>query len=125
MTMKTLISPAEVLTIAFGTTHTLRESDVPEHTILATERKFLLPVLGVDFFDKLVGEEQRKVYMDKLLENETCGMLQWIGIGTFKNTTLFIFVIITLLFIHFTCLYGTKNALKSQEIVPKSINKYH
>lgn len=28
--------------------------------------------------------------MNKLLENETCGMLQWIGIGTFKNTTLFI-----------------------------------
>lgn len=55
--MKRLVSPAEVLTIAFGTTHTLRESDVPDHTILAAERKFLLPVLGVEFFDRLVGEE--------------------------------------------------------------------
>lgn len=55
--MKRLVSPAEVLTIAFGTTHTLRESDVPEHTILAAERKFLRPVLGGELFDKLTAEE--------------------------------------------------------------------
>lgn len=53
--MKTLVSPAEVLAIAFGTTHTLRESDVPEHTIRAAERKFLRSVLGEEFFDEVVG----------------------------------------------------------------------
>ncbi len=53
--MKMIVSPAEVLAIAFGTTHTLRESDVPEHTIRAAERKFLRPVLGEEFFDEVVG----------------------------------------------------------------------
>lgn len=28
--------------------------------------------------------------MDKVLVNKACGMLQWIGIGAFKNSTLFI-----------------------------------
>lgn len=55
--MKTLVSPAEVLAVAFGTTHTLRESDVPEHTILAAERKFLRPVLGEELYEKLTAEE--------------------------------------------------------------------
>ncbi|MBO7299986.1 MAG: hypothetical protein J6U53_01085 [Tidjanibacter sp.] len=54
--MKTILTPAEVLTIAFGTTHTLREGDVPEHTILATQRKFLRPVLGEAMFEEVVGD---------------------------------------------------------------------
>lgn len=54
--MKQLITSAEVISIAFGTTNTLREEAVPAHTILAAQRRFLRPVVGRELFDLLVAE---------------------------------------------------------------------
>ena len=54
--MKTLISPTEVLSLAFGTTHTLEEGAVPHHSILAAEQSFLLPALGEKLYTMLATE---------------------------------------------------------------------
>lgn len=54
--MKPIISPAEVISLAFGTTHTLREGDIPTHTILATQRRFIRPVVGEELYALLTAE---------------------------------------------------------------------
>lgn len=56
--MKPLLTPAEVLTHVFGTSHTLNERDIPLSTILAAEYRLLRPMLGSKLFDKLTSEEE-------------------------------------------------------------------
>ncbi len=60
-TMKTLITPAEVVALAFGTSNSIRAQQVSEATIVAAQRKYLLPVLGSTLLDDLLygfyGEE--------------------------------------------------------------------
>lgn len=51
--MKTLVTPSEVIAIAFGATNTLEESAVPQHAILAAQECFLLPVLGEELHNSL------------------------------------------------------------------------
>lgn len=55
--MKSIVTPEEVPTIVFGTSTTLRPEDVPLHTILAAERKYLRPALGDALCDALTAEE--------------------------------------------------------------------
>lgn len=51
--MKTLITPSEVISLAFGSPNTLSESAVPPYAILSAEESFLLPVLGREFYERL------------------------------------------------------------------------
>ncbi len=55
--MKSIVTPEEVPTLVFGTSTTLRPEDVPLHTILAAERKYLRPALGEALCDALTSEE--------------------------------------------------------------------
>lgn len=66
--MKTLISPAEVISIAFGTTHTLRPESVPIHTILSAERRLLRPVVGEQLCNELALDAPSEPYVS-LFEN--------------------------------------------------------
>lgn len=54
--MKTLITPSEVISLAFGSPNTLSESAVPSYAILSAEESFLLPVLGREFYERLREE---------------------------------------------------------------------
>jgi hypothetical protein len=51
--MKQLITSAEVIALAFGTTHTLGEERIPSHTILAAQRRLLRPALGAELYSLL------------------------------------------------------------------------
>lgn len=53
--MKTLISPAEVPALVFGTSTTLRAEDIPLQTILAAERRYLQPVVGKTLYEELTA----------------------------------------------------------------------
>ena len=49
-----LISPAEVVDLAFGGGGNLRPEDVSEATIVAAQRKYLLPVLGEALLEEMI-----------------------------------------------------------------------
>lgn len=69
--MKPLITSAEVIAIAFGTTHTLREECVPSHTILAAQRRLLRPVLGAELYSLLMldsPDNRSKELLDNYLK---------------------------------------------------------
>lgn len=55
--MKRLITPSEVVTLAFGSPHTIEQGAIPPHAIEAAERNFLLPALGEEFYESLLAEE--------------------------------------------------------------------
>lgn len=55
--MKPIITPTEVIEMAFGTTHTLRTESIPTHTILAAQRRFVRPVVGEELYALIVAEE--------------------------------------------------------------------
>lgn len=54
---KTLITPTDVVNLAFGGATNLRPEDVSEATIVAAQRKYLLPVFGAAFMDEMIGNE--------------------------------------------------------------------
>lgn len=54
--MKTIVTPSEVLSLAFGTTHTLDEGAVPSHAILAAQESHLRPALGEQLYEALSAE---------------------------------------------------------------------
>lgn len=56
--MKILVSPSEVVALAFGSPNTLGESAIPPHSILASQQSFLLPALGEELYDSLTAEEE-------------------------------------------------------------------
>lgn len=56
--MKLLITPAEVMKIAFGTTHTLHDEAIPSHTILAAQRRLLRPIIGAALYDQLTLDDE-------------------------------------------------------------------
>lgn len=51
--MKTIVTPSEVLSLSFGTTHTLGEGAVPSYAILLAEESFLLPALGKELYQSV------------------------------------------------------------------------
>lgn len=55
MENKTLITAAEVVELAFGGAGNLREEEVSEATIIAAQRKYLLPVLGASLLEEMEG----------------------------------------------------------------------
>lgn len=55
--MKTLITPSEVVALAFDSPHTIEQGAIPPHAILAAEQSFLLPALGEEFYESLFVEE--------------------------------------------------------------------
>lgn len=55
--MKTLITPSEVVALAFDSPHTIEQGAIPPHAILAAEQSFLLPALGEEFYESLFIEE--------------------------------------------------------------------
>ena len=61
--MKTLLSPTEVVTIVFGTTHSLRPESIPQHTILSAQRRLLRPVVGEELYDHLVSDSPAEPYV--------------------------------------------------------------
>ena len=66
--MKPLVTAAEVQRIAFGTTHTLREENIPIHTILAAQRRLLRPVVGERVYARLM-EESPDDHINLLMES--------------------------------------------------------
>lgn len=56
--MKPLISPAEVIRLAFGSNYSLHERDIPESTILAAQYRLLRPMVGRTLYSRLVSEEE-------------------------------------------------------------------
>ncbi|MBO5806560.1 MAG: hypothetical protein J6R10_06845 [Tidjanibacter sp.] len=56
--MKLLITPAEVMKIAFGTTHTLHDEAIPAHTILAAQRRLIRPIVGAELYDQLALSDE-------------------------------------------------------------------
>ncbi len=59
--MKTIVTPPEVLSLAFGTTHTLEEGAVPSYAILLAQESFLLPALGRELYVALTAESADEV----------------------------------------------------------------
>lgn len=55
--MKTLVSPSEVASLAFGSSNTLDESAIPLCSILAAEQSFLLPAIGEELYEELRAEK--------------------------------------------------------------------
>ncbi len=51
--MKTLITPAQVVGLAFRAPDFITADAIPEATILAAEQKFIKPVLGARLYEKL------------------------------------------------------------------------
>ena len=55
--MKTLITPSEVVALAFGSPHTIEQGAIPQHAIASAEQSFLLPALGEELYKSLLAEE--------------------------------------------------------------------
>lgn len=55
--MKQLITSGEVLALAFSSTTTLREENIPAHTILAAQQRLVRPVVGERLYAMLTDEE--------------------------------------------------------------------
>lgn len=55
--MKQLITPAEVIAIAFGSTNALREESIPAVTILAAQQRLVRPVVGERLYEMFTAEE--------------------------------------------------------------------
>lgn len=53
--MKTLITPLQVLRLAFGEGEYLPPESVTEADIAAAERRYLVPVIGLTLYEKLLG----------------------------------------------------------------------
>lgn len=66
--MKTIVTPSEVLSLAFGTTHTLEEGAVPPHAILSAEESYLLPALGEELYKALKADGGDEVLQNLALE---------------------------------------------------------
>lgn len=66
--MKTILTPAEVPSLVFGTTTTLRAEDVPLHTILAAERRYLQPVIGEALIAELTSDTTPASHLTQFAE---------------------------------------------------------
>jgi len=53
--MKTLITPLQVVRLAFGEGEYLPPESVTEADIAAAERRYLVPVIGLTLYEKLLG----------------------------------------------------------------------
>ena len=53
--MKSLVSPEVVVSVAFAADYEVTSSNITTLDVLATESRFLLPLLGAVLFDKLLG----------------------------------------------------------------------
>ncbi len=53
--MKSLVSPEEVVSVAFAADYEVTSSNITTLDVLATESRFLLPLLGTALYDKLLG----------------------------------------------------------------------
>lgn len=62
--MKTLITAAEVVDLAFGGTSNLCPEEVSEATILAAQRKFLLPVFGATLLEEMLAGDHSDLVED-------------------------------------------------------------
>ncbi|MBQ8204485.1 MAG: hypothetical protein IJZ78_01555 [Alistipes sp.] len=53
--MKSLVSPEVVVSVAFAADYEVTSSNITTLDVLATESRFLLPLLGAALYDKLLG----------------------------------------------------------------------